>query len=163
MSENQVACFCGLAKSFDQCCNAILQGRVQASTPETLMRSRYSAFVTANIDYLKKTSHGLALEKFNAQDTLHFAERVHWHSLQVADAGVAADGKSGWVEFSTTFIDQGAFIDRHEKSAFEYIDGQWYYVESLHHCSHTRKLDWGRNEPCYCGSGKKYKKCCIGN
>ncbi|MEK6867634.1 MAG: SEC-C metal-binding domain-containing protein, partial [Nanoarchaeota archaeon] len=24
-----------------------------------------------------------------------------------------------------------------------------------------RKRKLGRNDPCYCGSGKKYKKCCL--
>ena len=25
----------------------------------------------------------------------------------------------------------------------------------------TKKVEIGRNDPCYCGSGKKYKKCCL--
>jgi preprotein translocase subunit SecA len=25
----------------------------------------------------------------------------------------------------------------------------------------SNKLKVGRNDPCYCGSGKKYKKCCL--
>ena len=27
----------------------------------------------------------------------------------------------------------------------------------------VKNIDIGRNDPCYCGSGKKYKKCCLQN
>lgn len=35
--------------------------------------------------------------------------------------------------------------------------------ESLGESEISRRTDWtGRNDPCPCGSGKKYKKCCLG-
>jgi hypothetical protein len=30
-------------------------------------------------------------------------------------------------------------------------------------CTDVKMRKLGRNEPCYCGSGKKYKKCCLQN
>jgi tetratricopeptide (TPR) repeat protein len=35
-----------------------------------------------------------------------------------------------------------------------------YYKKELRQLSSTRVVKVGRNEPCPCGSGKKYKKCC---
>jgi SEC-C motif-containing protein len=50
----------------------------------------------------------------------------------------------------------------HERSRFLYEDGCWYYVDGeLIEDGALRSGKTGRNEPCPCGSGKKYKKCCL--
>jgi tetratricopeptide (TPR) repeat protein len=36
-----------------------------------------------------------------------------------------------------------------------------YYKREFHKISSARVVKVGRNEPCPCGSGKKYKKCCL--
>lgn len=41
----------------------------------------------------------------------------------------------------------------HDHHHHHHDDGTYY--------RNTPKI--GRNEPCYCGSGKKYKKCCLAN
>jgi SEC-C motif-containing protein len=68
----------------------------------------------------------------------------------------------------------GEALDHHEVSSFRKSDsGQWYFVEGdshthaegegHHHKPQTVQREGpkiGRNDPCVCGSGKKYKKCC---
>jgi SEC-C motif-containing protein len=49
----------------------------------------------------------------------------------------------------------------HEKASFIKEDGQWFYVDGdIIKAPQARSEKIGRNAPCPCGSGKKYKKCC---
>ena len=34
-------------------------------------------------------------------------------------------------------------------------------VQERSHTTETKEHHIGRNDPCHCGSGKKYKKCCL--
>jgi hypothetical protein len=54
------------------------------------------------------------------------------------------------------------FIARHEQAEGGYDDSDIATDEDLDFPSPVRK-EWtpGRNDPCHCGSGKKYKKCCM--
>ena len=38
-----------------------------------------------------------------------------------------------------------------------------YDYPAIEPVAHKKKVKVGRNDPCPCGSGKKYKKCCLGN
>ena len=54
-------------------------------------------------------------------------------------------------------------IAHHEVASFRKEDGVWYFVDGIEVKPRpfkrlTPKL--GPNDPCSCGSGKKYKKCC---
>ena len=50
----------------------------------------------------------------------------------------------------------------HERSRFRREDGRWYYVsgENVRPSPTRRAATAGRNDPCPCGSGRKFKKCC---
>ena len=54
MVENEV-CPCGSSKSYSQCCEPFLTGKVNPATAEALMRSRYTAFAKGEIGYIKTT------------------------------------------------------------------------------------------------------------
>jgi SEC-C motif-containing protein len=63
----------------------------------------------------------------------------------------------------TTFDRAGTTVtrDHHERSEFKKRDGQWYFMDGKLVQEPVRAADKvGRNDPCPCGSGKKYKKCC---
>jgi SEC-C motif-containing protein len=50
-----------------------------------------------------------------------------------------------------------------ERSRFVKESDRWYYVDGLLPTPVTYRREEekvGRNDPCPCGSGKKYKKCC---
>jgi SEC-C motif-containing protein len=73
------------------------------------------------------------------------------------------EDKEGHVEFIASFSEGGARREHHEMASFSREDGIWYFVEGnvlppKQVVRETPKV--GRNEPCPCGSGKKYKKCC---
>lgn len=50
-------CYCGNPEPYATCCGAIHNNHSKAITAEQLMRSRYSAFVLANGDYLMDSHH----------------------------------------------------------------------------------------------------------
>ena len=51
----------------------------------------------------------------------------------------------------------------HELASFRREEGRWVYVDGdMNPKGPPRQVaKVGRNEPCPCGSGKKYKKCCA--
>jgi uncharacterized protein YchJ len=106
-----------------------------------------------------------------------WAEGSKWKGLKIASTkkGEATD-TTGMIEFTATYEKDGEGIDHHEISKFRKTkDGKWLFVDGE---SHTHKEGEGhhestppvvrtgpkigRNDPCHCGSGKKFKKCCEG-
>ncbi len=150
-------CPCCSNRPFQSCCGPFLEGKELPRTPEELMRSRYTAFTQANVDYLAKTMRGIP--KFDPEETRLFASRVQWLGLQVVKASME-DGK-GQVEFIARYSEGGGDLLIHEISDFELIEGAWYYTGGEHLEDARKKGKVGRNDLCPCGSGKKYKNCCF--
>jgi SEC-C motif-containing protein len=153
------ACSCGSGLALDACCGPILAG-APAPTPEALMRSRYTAFVQGNVDHLHRTHAPEIRKDFNRAEAQRTAAEVEWLGLTILHA--SEDGDAGTVEFSVRFRRGGQELTQHEVSRFRRHEGHWLYeggkVSANHPPRHVVKT--GRNDPCPCGSGKKYKKCC---
>ena len=66
------------------------------------------------------------------------------------------------MEFATSFKRQGKEYVHHEIASFRREQGIWMYVTGrMNPKPPPRQVDKvGRNDPCPCGSGKKFKKCC---
>jgi len=172
-----MTCPCGSLKNFEQCCGPFLAGEALPDTAEKLMRSRYTAFTRADVPYLKKTLAPESRGDFDEKATEQWAAKAIWKGLQInATSKGGAGDKRGSVEFTATYALDGEGLEHHEVSQFRKDDrGQWYFVDGE---SHTHKEGEGhqhhvkpetviretpkigRNDPCSCGSGKKYKKCC---
>ncbi len=158
------ACCCGSGIEFDQCCGAILSGARQAESAEALMRARYAAFVTRQVDFLHQSLHPQHRQDHDIAATRRWAEKAQWMGLQVVEAKPAGDGDNeAIVEFIATYKEGGVVKPHHEISRFSRLDGEWFYVDGQLVIPQTATRDQpkvGRNDPCPCGSGKKYKKCC---
>ncbi len=150
-----ILCPCGSNQNFEQCCQPYLEQKEQAPTPEKLMRSRYTAYAQLNIDYIAATMKGPALLGFDANATLAWAQQVQWLNLKILAAPpVKMPETKGSVEFMARYLLQNQENILHEISEFHFENGRWYYYDGR-----TPKVD--RNDPCPCGSGRKYKKCCY--
>ena len=149
------SCPCGSNRDFDQCCGPLLAGQ-PASSPEALMRSRYTAFTKGNIDYLVTTLAPEAVEGFNREDSQAWADQSQWQGLEIRKT----EGDS--VEFVARFRMSGKTHYHHELATFRQVDGAWKYVDGVIDPKPAQRVavSVGRNDPCPCGSGKKYKKCC---
>ena len=118
------------------------------------MRSRYTAYSQANIDYIQRTMRGPALINFDPKAAYQWALQVKWLGLKVISAPkVAENAKIGFVEFIASFLEQDHQRCIHERSEFHFLEDRWFYITGL-----TPKVSLNAN--CPCGSGKKFKRCC---
>lgn len=154
-------CPCASGKKFADCCGPYLSGAALPPTAEALMRSRYSAFATGTVDYLEETLLPGTRDDFDRQAAADWAASSEWTGLQVrqTEKGGTSDDE-GYVEFVALFRQEGVDKVHHETGHFQRQDGRWYYVDGAMGTRPRTVEKVGRNEPCPCGSGKKYKKCC---
>ena len=152
-------CPCGSNKTFKDCCETFLSGTKQAETPEQLMRSRYTAYAIPYIDYIERTMREPAAKDFNKESAYLWAKNATWQKLEVLNTSTNID--KGFVEFKAYYFENGKNHILHEISEFHRIDNQWYYVDGKNPEVHETTVKIGRNDACPCGSGKKYKKCCL--
>jgi len=157
---SKMTCPCGSGKSFDQCCQPYHAG-TPAPTAEALMRSRYSAYATGKMGYLDETYHpSVAGESSGTLE--ESAMKVKWLGLEIlsTEAGKENDHE-GFVDFVARYQQNGQQHAMREKSRFVKENGRWYYVDGVVKALPLKAAPkLGRNDPCSCGSGKKYKKCC---
>lgn len=157
-------CPCGSGLDAAQCCKPYISGEKPAPTAEALMRSRYSAYVFQEIDYLRDTLTKEAQEGHDDKSVREWSEQAEWLGLTIHDTWAGQEGdEAGIVEFSATYKMDGEEQTHRERSEFGFIDGRWYYVDGqmVSGPPIRKEKKVGRNEPCPCGSGKKYKKCCL--
>ena len=64
------------------------------------------------------------------------------------------------VEFTAYYFENKSMYQLHETSNFSVEDGKWRYHDGVLH-NDCGKIKYGRNLPCVCGSGKKFKQCCA--
>jgi SEC-C motif-containing protein len=155
------ACVCGSGGREDACCGPVLAGKARAATAEALMRSRYTAYVRGAIDYLVATSAPAMRGSLDRDAMLRWSRDAAWLGLEVraTERGQPGD-RDGVVEFTARGVMAGAPFAQHERSRFEQLDGQWYYVDGdIIRAPAQRVATAGRNDPCPCGSGLKYKRC----
>ncbi|BAI73142.1 hypothetical protein AZL_025040 [Azospirillum sp. B510] len=153
------SCPCGSSRPFEECCGPILAGE-PAPSAEALMRSRYTAFVRHDLDHVERTHAPEIREDFNRAEAERMVAEAEWQRLDILRA--SEEGDAGQVEFLIHFRRDGQELRHHERASFRREDGRWLYVsgEINPKGEPRRVVKVGRNEPCPCGSGKKYKACC---
>ena len=158
-------CPCGSGRTFTDCCKVYHLGQHLAPTAEALMRSRYSAYATGAIDYIIKTTHPDQQAALTQQRTRLAADQTRWLRLEIiaTDKGLKHDTR-GRVEFKAWYHDDitGQAHAFHETSFFIKQNDRWFYIHpKLSKNNTSPHKATNRNSPCPCGSGKKYKKCCL--
>jgi len=121
-------CFCGSNLNYKDCCEPFHKALQFAPTAETLMRSRYSAYVLQNANYLLATWH-----KSTRPKELDFSqETLQWQKLEILHTkkGGRTDDK-GKVEFNAFYLQDGQTRLMHEISRFKKLAGKWFYVDGV--------------------------------
>jgi len=153
MSDEQ--CPCCSEKTYATCCKPLLQGKAKAKTAEQLMRSRYTAFSKKANDYL--LASWAVKTRPQALDTDETP--INWIGLEILETEKGSEQDDiGTVQFVASFIVSSRLCKLKEKSHFIKEDDSWFYVDGEPE-STTEKI--ARNAPCPCGSGKKFKRCCL--
>ena len=157
-------CPCGSGLEYADCCEPILSGDQLAKTAEALMRARYTAYQKDAIAFLGESLHLSSRHDWDEAATRKWAEDSEWLGLEVRSTEKGQeDDEEGTVEFIATYKEDGLLKQHHEYSLFRKEADRWYYVDGRLPAPQTMKRETpkvGRNDPCPCGSGRKYKKCC---
>jgi SEC-C motif-containing protein len=158
-------CPCGQPKSHADCCGKIHDG-VPALSAEQLMRARYSAYVTGRISFIAETNDPETGQDFDPESAEKWSRESEWLGLEVIGTREGQPGDfEGEVEFKARYRVDGVEEIHHEVSLFRFDRKtvRWLYRDGKTLRSpivrSTPKV--GRNDPCTCGSGKKFKKCCA--
>ena len=171
-------CPCGSTLSYADCCAPLHVGQKFADTAAQLMRARYAAFVLQHVEYIVATTAPFQQPLLNTQAISDWAQQTDWAGLEVINHLAKLGKRHAQVEFKAYFylpnasavhsagLDLGALDNKgldskgahHELSTFVNIPthgtSRWYFLDPTVVMSVTQK------QPCPCGSGEKYKRCC---
>lgn len=151
-------CPCGSNQTYETCCQLYHLGLVAADA-QTLMRSRYSAFVVGDIDYIIKTTLPAQAKLLDRQALQAWSDEMTWLGLEIKSHIAKIGKRHAQVHFVAHYQRPDGSQGQHiERSAFVQIkenqDRLWYFLDPTVDLSITNK------QPCPCGSGEKFKSCC---
>lgn len=179
-----MSCFCGHSASYQQCCQPLHLGLQHATSPEQLMRSRYSAYVVGAYEYVLATYYPAKVAANPAQTLQEIrdfgeqscfvrlavlqdsttnptlAELAAWSDLSPLPTTVQLDA-TGYVHFQALLLEEDKVGVLDEISRFVFENGRWFYLDGILQPYKTTKV--GRNDDCPCGSGQKFKRCAPGH
>ena len=115
--------------AYADCCGRYIDHWADAPAPdaESLMRSRYTAFVRERADYLRATWHASTRPA-----TLDFDAGAKWLGLDVRRYATT-DADHAEVEFVARYRVAGRAVRLHETSRFVREGGRWFYVDGELH------------------------------
>lgn len=148
-------CPCGSGNSLADCCTPYHNGSLPESA-ERLMRSRYSAYVLGAIDYLISSTLPVQQTLLDRAAISEWSSQSQWLGLTVESSQVLAGNPAhAFVTFTARWQDAAGEHAQRERSAFVQIAQRWYFIDP------SVPLKATRNDPCPCGGGQKFKKCCA--
>ncbi|MFC6380263.1 YchJ family protein [Psychrobacter glacincola] len=132
----------------------------KADSAERLMRSRYSAFVLVKPEYIVQTTLPAQQKLLDIQAIESWAKETDWAGLEIVAHTPKLGKRHAQVEFKAYFNIPDGLQAHHELSAFVQMkskannDARWYFLDS------TVEMNISQKQPCICGSGEKFKRCC---
>ncbi|CAM2005542.1 YchJ family protein [Acanthopleuribacter pedis] len=154
------ACPCTPENAYAQCCQPFHLGDQQPETAEKLMRARYSAYVKGEVDFILNTTHPAKRPLVDPESVQAWSDESEWLGLDIEGTEEGGPGdERGTVTFKAHYRLEETERSHHERSIFSKIDDVWFYEDGSS-AQLRREAKVGRNDPCPCESGKKYKKCC---
>ncbi|GAX80959.1 hypothetical protein CEUSTIGMA_g8394.t1 [Chlamydomonas eustigma] len=136
--EPENPCPCGSGQTYKGCCNQYHSGATP-STPELLLRSRYSAYFIKNAEYIADTTHPES-EEFTGSRASYISavkatqRRMDLRSLEVKKIEEGRAPQEAFIDFKMTFMDRGSknpsLITRNERSRFLCVGGKWMFIDS---------------------------------
>ena len=156
-------CPCGSGSPLAQCCDPYLSGRAAAPTAEALMRSRYAGYALGRLEYIENTFAPESRRDFDREAARKWSRDSQWKGLKIESTKDGGEKDSeGVVSFTALYSQDGKDYRHEEIASFRKEKGVWYFVDGKPPVPETYVKtgpDLGRNDPCHCGSGKKFKKC----
>jgi len=120
-------CPCGSNVSFSTCCNVYITGERKPISAESLMRSRYSAYVVHAIPYLLQTTHVSVRNLYRKKELEEWSKNSNWLKLEIISS------QTETVEFKAYFTSGSERVEvHHEVASFVFENGEWYYVDAIY-------------------------------
>ncbi len=157
LATNIKNCFCGNESTFEDCCQPIIDGIMDAKNAEVLMRSRFTAYVIKNYQYILHTYAAPQRNNITLSELAVNAKDSQWLSLQVL--AYHFETNTAQVEFKVFYQVHNSYYVMHELSDFMLEAGKWVYTNGAMQ-NGSGEFTPERNSQCLCRSGKKFKKCC---
>jgi len=154
-------CPCGTGKTFAECCEPILARQRPAESAEQLMRSRFTAHVARDFEHLHRTCLETSAEPYVPDPE---AGGTDWTRLVIHSHTPGPRPDTAFVDFTAYYRENDAEQALHEKAEFRRLDGAWIYTRAVRQGPapvRSAAAKVGRNDPCPCGSGRKFKQCCM--
>jgi len=126
-------CPCDNTSEFKTCCGKIHNDISFAKTALDLMRSRYSGFVLANINFLISSHAVETRNEFNPTETERWTKSVQWKNLEIISTiNGQPDDHDGKVEFKAYYFEKGKLKFIHGKSRFiRDLNNHWMYLDEF--------------------------------
>lgn len=158
-------CPCGSGLDLDACCGRYIDGKAKAPTAEALMRARYTAHALKKYDFLTDTTHPEFREGASVEEIQEWSSLMDWERLDIIETSAGTENdQTGEVKFCAHYRVKNIPQELREDAFFRKEGEDWFYVDGKVHAKEPVRNPGskiGRNAPCPCGSGKKYKKCCM--
>ena len=145
---------------YQDCCQPYHDDMKKADTAERLMRTRYSAFVLVKPEYIVKTTLPTQQDLLDIEAIESWAKETDWAGLEIVTHTPKLGKRHAQVEFKAYYMTENGQQAHHELSTFVKVTNKadnnvsWYFLDPTVSMSVTQK------QPCICGSGEKFKRCC---
>lgn len=125
------------------------------------MRARFTAHAIRDFAFVHRTYRPTSRQPFVP---IPDGPTTEWTRLEIHSHQPGKTPDVATVEFSAYGKEGGVEQVLHEKAEFVREGGEWIYTRPLREGPapfREAANKPGRNDPCPCGSGKKYKHCCL--
>ncbi len=130
-------------------------------TAKALLEARYQAFVDGNIDYILETHHPETRSQVDRASVETWSKESEWQGLNIESEKI--EGDKTFIVFGVRYSKDHQTVTHRENAEFRLHEGKWHYFDSQfprpEQIRNSDSENIGRNDPCHCGSGKKFKKC----
>jgi SEC-C motif domain protein len=127
---------------------------------ESLLKTRYDAFVKGDVDFILATHHPETRSQVERAAVEAWSSGSQWKGLRIDNVEVKSD--KTFIRFTARYQREDETTNHTEDAEFRFFQKRWYYYDSHFPKPETIRREGekvGRNDPCTCGSGKKFKKC----
>lgn len=129
MQTNHRPCPCLSGLNYHECCQPYHYQRTQAKTAEILMRSRYSAYVLGEIDYLVQTTLPIQQASLDVQAMREWSEDMVWLGLKIIKHRPHVGPNQAKVIFEAYYQGASGRQTHYEESLFIKINKRWYFKD----------------------------------
>ena len=156
----EAPCPCTSGHPYAQCCRPIHADICVASEPEQVVRARFAAQVLGDVGFFRQSivrqhRHSPAVDEFAAM-----IGQQRYKAITITSST-----KTGWLKRRATVVCRiyqrsGKRLATHAERIHLAREAHAWRVVDIDLITAEPKPRLGRNAPCPCGSGKKYKRCC---